>query len=334
MPKTFPLPYKRLFEVDALRAFAILLMVYTHTAIFFLDTEVDFWIWLASFGGWICFSIFLFDSAATLPIMVEHRGEKEAAQKLLQRAGIFYLLYLLIGILYSLPLGPGQFWEIAFFQDIPIFADFILPFSFFFLIGSFVVWFVKDARRIITLWIISVILLFLGYLAYHLPVAENLIPYKALFVGDGDLHRFPIFQYTIVYMSGIMLARFHREFENLRGLLMLAWYTALLTLISIAFTGFERWQASPGFIIFGIWVIFSLITLGKLLQKYLKGTHKVMQKPIIRISKEASGVLVIHLVVLLFLIRLVSMRFDILPTLLMFGLVMLISLFVGKWIKL
>ncbi len=254
----------RLFEIDALRAFAIVLMVFTHVAIFFYDYSNDFLSSLADFGGWVCFTIFLFDSAAALPLSVEHHGAAAVRRGLWRRAIIFYLLYLLVGILYSLPLYdlPSQLWNIATLQTVPIFADFIFAFALFFVVAALLTYVVDSRRQMVTIWMVSILGLVGGYLLYFVPTLEWLLPLKSWLVGGNELHRFPLLQYFFVYASGVVFTKFHQQISDLRNNFALLWLVTIASLVAIHFTGFERWQASPGFILYGIWVIAILVTLG------------------------------------------------------------------------
>lgn len=329
---------KRLFEIDVLRALAIVLMVFTHVAIYFYNYSNPLFSNLADFGGWVCFSIFLFDSAAALPISYARHGAAHLRKSLLRRAILFYFLYLFVGILYSPIHTTGEFIptfiSIALLQSIPIFADFILAFVAFFLVGWLVSFILANPRRLIFVWIASWGTLILGYYLSFIEISQKVAPYSSIFVGHPEIHRFPIAQYLLIFMSGILFTVLHSQLEKHTNAFMTLCFFLAVSFIALQTTGFERWQTSPGFILFGLSFIVLLLALGNLTRRVFVNMHQLIDEPIIFISKDAIGVLIVHLFVLWALEMAFHYSFTALTTIVITIIVFTLSLFWGRWVKL
>jgi len=209
----------------------------------------------------------------------------------------------------------------------PPLADFIFAFSLFFLLGVISIYIIPRIKPL-SLLIIFLAIYTVGYIFYfQLNGVEAIVPIKSILVGHGGLHRFPLFQYAIVYIVGILYTKYYKKVSiaKLASLLLLL---SPLAAIMIYFTGLERWIASPGFMLYGLVAITALLLIFKLF-KSLKSAEWLYMT----LSRRTSGILIVHILIVVGVNKFITERYAP-PELIILTLVVLyISWWAGKWIK-
>lgn len=316
---------KRILELDFIKAFAIVLMVYTHTAIFFYDYTNQFFSTISDIGGYISLTLFLFISGATLPILMKKYKPSELLLRLLKRAITFFVLYILI----SLFITNGQhLGDILLLRYMPVLADFIFAFSLFFLLGIVLIYLLPKMKPEYLLLLFLAIYI-VGYILYHQTGSPDLVPVKSILVGHGDLHRFPLMQYGIVYVLGVVYTINKKWFTEIR-LTTLFIILAPLAMIMIHFTGLERWVASPGFMLYGVVAVILLLLIYKPITSVLTNVQELYNS----LSLRVSGILVAHILVTVGLSKFVMERYGAVELIILSFVILVISWWLGKWIKL
>lgn len=314
----------RLYTVDFIRATAILLMVFTHTAIFF-DGQFQPFSTLGDLGGRICFTFFLFAFGATLPVLTAKYFRPELTRHLFKRAVIFYFLYVVVGVMLS---NISELGRIMLLHNVPEFSDFILAFAYFFIVAAIVVR-VRTKRQYLTLLAASVAFYWIGYYLYPLEVSNLFWPIKAIFVGQNPYHMFPVLQYLIVMVLGYGYGKYHSKITP-KLYTSMALASILLFIAADRFFVFERWQVTPEFLLFGLMFVAVGIVLAEvLINNFARFRHFNMA-----VSKRASGVLVLHLVALVILAKLGLQSQPAVPFFFLFLAVMFISWWFARWVKL
>lgn len=314
----------RLYTVDFIRAAAILLMVFTHTAIFFDGQFLPF-SKLGELGGRICFTFFLFAFGATLPVLTAKYFRPELTRHLLKRAIIFYFVYVVIGVMLS---NIAELGRIMILHNVPEFSDFILAFAYFFIVAAIVVR-VRTKRQYLTLLGISVALYWVGYALYPLEISNLFWPIKAIFVGQNPYHMFPVFQYLIVMVLGYGYGKYHSKITP-KLYVSMALASILLFIAADRFFDFERWQVTPEFLVFGL----MFVSVGIVLAEVVINNFARLRHFNMAVSKRASGVLVLHLGILVILAKLGLQSQPAATFFLLFLGVMFASWWYARWIKL
>jgi peptidoglycan/LPS O-acetylase OafA/YrhL len=293
-------PKHRLREIDFLRGIAVALMVFTHTAMYFYDFSNGFLNRISDLGGEICLSIFLFCSGFVLPGLISRYGGTQGSMKMARRAVQMFVVYLLFGIILS---GPQNIWMLLSFQNIPAFADFTLAFALFFLLAAFLGEFITTHNHALIALGVSVVLYLLGYYLYNLSAPEYLLPIKALLVGEGEWHRFPIFQYSLIYMLGLNYYFWHEKI-NLRIVAAVAVIASIAaTLLSV--WGFTRWSVSPSFLLHSIAAIAILLLVWRTTERlhphlppFVQAVKDRLVTQLHYFSKHALNILLLHVLIL------------------------------------
>lgn len=287
-----PKASSRLVELDWLKFVALGLMVFTHVCMYFYTYNSPVGNFFSDLGGTVCFTLFLVAYGSTLPVLSNKYSNSELTTKLLKRAGVFYLLYVLIGVLFT---GPTALMDILLLRITPVFANFLLAFAYFFLVSIIVVR-LKTKRQIAYLVAFSIAAYFLSQLLYSVAVTGILAPYKALLVGQADLAFFPIAQYLIVLTLGVLIGKYSSTLLSVRYLVGATSISGLLVLI-LNGTSFDRWQVAPLFLVVGLFFVFSSLLIWNLLISKIKVIHKI----IFAMSKRTSAITVNHLLIIFLL---------------------------------
>jgi|GEM_PF-5436363 len=292
---------KRLAELDWLKFVALCLMVFTHLCMYFYTYNSKVGNFFSDLGGTVCFTMFLVAYGATIPLLNDKYSAQELTSKLLKRAGIFYLLYVLVGVLF---IGPTQILEIVFLRFTPVFANFLLAFVCFFLVSIIVVR-LKTAKQLTYLVGFSVGAYFISQLLYPLAATGILAPYKALLVGQDGFAFFPIAQYLIILVIGVLIGKYSSVLLSRKYLLIITVISGLLVII-LNDSSFNRWQVAPLFLVTGIFFVFSSLLVWNILVSKLSFVHKL----IFSISKKTSHITINHLLII-FVLTLFSVgRYD------------------------
>jgi hypothetical protein len=223
-------PSKREISIDMLRGFAVLLMILTHAISFFHIGNDPLITNIGLIGGTLSFGLFLFLSGAAAYFSYVGRDFSQSPdagrakrQKILTRTIGLLIGYYIVAIAASLPtfsFPPNLTWvdnisKIIFFYNVPQFTEFIIAFVIFNLslipfhkVYRFLV------KRPLLLILTGIFLYVVGSFMVGISTDGVLLNLKALIVGEGDLHRFPILQYAIVYLLGMSWGRFLTRFRE------------------------------------------------------------------------------------------------------------------------
>lgn len=272
---------KREISLDLVRGFAVVSMILTHAVAFFYKGSDPLISNLGVIGGVISFIIFLFISgAATYFSFIRYDGYADRENIRRRRRQIVYrAVGLLIGYYvvttvasipaYSFP--PNITWlenlsRTLFLQNIPEFAEFILSFVLFALLAIPLRPIFKFLLRFPPMAIaIGLGFYVAGQLLAPIQLSGAIAEFKSLFVGNGEWHRFPIFQYLIVYILGLIWGKFllghssHKQRTRISFLLLVVFsFLSVAGTIAFNYLGFDwleplqRWTPSVTFIALGL----------------------------------------------------------------------------------
>lgn len=278
---------KRELGLDILRGLAVVTMIFTH-AVAFLYSGSDKRVQDAGLiGGIISFTIFLFISGAAqyISFLRYSPAEKDTISRkrgqLINRTLGLLIGYYFVATVATIPsysFPPNVSWieniaRTIFLVNVPEFAEFILAFVLFSLL---LIAFRKVLFQLIKfpplLIGLATTLYFAGQILNPVDIGESATFVKALFVGHQDWHRFPVFQYFIVYALGLVWGKFLFNHPSLRVRIRINIYSLLATLgllgaVYVTFTQLNfswldpifRWPPSAGFILLGLAAVYGLI---------------------------------------------------------------------------
>ena len=312
---------KRETSLDLLRGIAVLLMVLAHTIPFLHTSPRGLLLILQILGDTLCFTIFLLVSGASSYFAYLRNTDQEWIPKrvrLLKRLLKLLIGYYFVAIISSLqdfPIPPNHIWiknviQILVFIKVPGYTEFLLPFIFY---GFLVLLFRHRLRTLVEKKRLIIILVpltyLLGYVIHKVPLPSPLVYYKSLIAGEADWFRFPLLQYSGVFLIGILLGQLlEREtFNRTRQLLLIKFtFISVIVLLS-AFVlelyahfpyiqEFRRWPPSITFIALGL--SFSFIMLLLIHTKIEVTIFKLLRESIAFLGKFAFGIYTSHIVIL------------------------------------
>ncbi len=207
-------------SLDWLRSIAILLMVFTHvTSIFYSFKNDNFIEYISLAGGTLCFTLFLFVSGGSTYISTDG-FEKVKGSKIVRKSLNILLVYYLTATisLWAFNLGfPGEisiewvreFVRLFFFQKIPPYTEYLLPF---FIISISILFYKKIYKAIsenlVILTLTSAIFYSIGFLIFSIDFGDRRLNIlKAILGGHNDIHTFPVLQYVVIFFVGIYLGK-------------------------------------------------------------------------------------------------------------------------------
>lgn len=315
---------KREVSLDVLRGLAVLSMVITHAIAFLYKGTDPFIANLGLVGGIISFTLFLFISGAAQYLSFvrysSHEQEtiaRRRKQLLYRTVGMLIGYYVVATVAsipsYSFPPNLGWVENIArtlFLSNVPEFAEFILAFVLFSLMAlafrRVYAFLLKFPPLLIA---VGVALFILGQVLNPVDLGPTATFIKSLLVGQGDWHRFPIFQYFIVYALGLIWGKFLFNHASLRIRLRINLYSLLAVVIALVavqvsygYLGFTwldplfRWPPSVGFILAGLVAVYGgTLLLNATGQLRILGFGQVM---IHYFGSSAFNLFVFHTIVL------------------------------------
>lgn len=314
---------QRLLELDLVKAVAIFLMVFTHLAIFFYDFNSEFGNFISDNGGYLSFTLFLFVSAGTLPLLEKKYSAKSLRVKLLKRGIIFYLLYSLLAVFI---VGIGSWFEVATLSNIPELADFLIAFALFFP-WSILIIHIHRKFSWQGLLIFAAITYIIGASLNSVLLEGMLLDLKSLFAGHSDWHRFPVLQYTLVSSVGYIYVA-HRAWFTTYRTTLLSLIISVAAVAAFQLTGFERWAPSLGFLLYGLSFIFLLLALWNYLP-----TSQSVNKGLEAVSSKVVGILVSHLFIVVAMSKVVENRFSLIVIVITTLLLIVFGMWCGRWLK-
>jgi hypothetical protein len=304
---------KRHRILDLIRVLAVFLMLLTHTIsyLYIGDSRI---LWaIRDFGNTVCFTSFLFASGA-----VSYVAYIDKSKTKYTRIIKFLLFYYLFAILVSLPqiftdegLSFKSIIEIIFFIHVPGYTEFIIPFIFF---SAVVHFFKKYIKKLAAYGSYGYLLYLIGFIIFGIgEVLWQILPqnpisktFGSLFYGSNiaGLYRFPIFQYSLVFMIGLHFGHFltkkksRKEYFKHIGLNLLL-FVALFTvsLLVGSSDSFRRWPPSIGFLSMGVlWIYLQLFALRSF--SFIKSLSEGISKKTIFLNKNLLLILLVHTLVL------------------------------------
>lgn len=300
---------KRIAYIDILRGVAVLLMVVAHSFAFFYSGDNKYLRFVQYLGDSSAFVLFLFTSGISSYFSYIN---KDQSSKIIQRSlvlfGVFYLVSFVSSIEDIIILAniKDQLWfvfDLIVLKRMGDYSEFILPFAIF---SISIFWLKNFYQKLLSskvaLIIFCVIIYFVGYFIYILPIPELLAPYVALFAGHENMYRFPILQYISIFIAGMYYARtlgikplnlnleIIRDFMGLILILLLSVYSTFLSSIPYS-EPFNRWPPSIGFFSIGLIIALGLI-VGSIQFKW--NGSKIVES----LSKNAINIYLIHIIFL------------------------------------
>lgn len=203
----------RFYILDLVRGLAVFLMLLAHSVYFFHTRDNHFLLSLETIGNTFCFVAFLIVSGATTYVSYLSRPDDESSRKRLNKRILillvsYYLIALFVvsgDIISANGLDKLKvIFEVLLLRNLPSYTEYIIPFIVYpWLISLAKVFFAKNSQKFYIILFWSVIFYLFGMLLYHLPLPAYLLPWKALLAGSDGYYRFPILQYSPVYLLGL-----------------------------------------------------------------------------------------------------------------------------------
>jgi uncharacterized membrane protein len=314
-------------SIDALRGLVVFLMVGSHLVWFFGDIQNSFWDSFRNIADAVCYITFLFLFGISTYLLIFSKPlDQDRKKKIIYRILTLLFAYYIIafvGIIKDLQGGFSltPILETLFFINVPGFTEFMLTFVFYtFFAFIFKVLFFKNTslnniskkRLEINLITLGVVTFIVGNLIFSFidkdPLSGYLNNYVGLFTYGNGVHRFPLLQYTPIFLLGLyfgyLLASSQNNTEKqTRFNKAILFSLVVVSLISIAgffiqnkadirfITEYNRWPPSIFFIIVGLSFSFSFF--------YLFRKFKLTSTNLfVTLGQEALGVLVFHLIII------------------------------------
>lgn len=287
---------KRDHSLDIVKGLAVIAMSFVHVNIFFLSRQDLVLDNITKWGAIACFSTFLLISGI-LGGMALKKGKKPSWSKTLKRALFLYISYAIIALL-SWYVNKGtlsivDIGNILIFRELPLLSEYLIPFlllSFLFQLGYKPLLKISKSWLLISLFSVGIFLL--GQLLYSLNFLDAFW-LKGLFVGSGDYHYFPLFQYLPVYLLGVFLGR-----NSKVRYYIFTFFTVLLAYIVLKVTNISSWNRFPP----SSYFLIESLLLPTLLLALLKVFNWVVKfKPIEIFAKDSLLSLIVLTLITLFL---------------------------------
>ncbi len=329
---TKSLPLKiRIQSLDWLKAATILLMIFTHvTAIFFSFKSNSLIQYISLAGGTFCFTWFLLLSGSGNFLATKGFTSVKKSKLIKKSLIILVAFYLTAGLsLWVFGLGfygtPSLEWirdlvRIFFFQRIPPYTEYLIPFVFLTLsVALFSGFYRKVSKSIFLTALLSIIFYFWGYITYNIDLGDlRSNTFKSIFAGYSDTHTFPMLQYFMVFLIGIFVGKLlygmyankaHSKFKLGVLTMAVAVFAALGSVIfqlnqQIDFLNFSvytgRFPPSLVFITIGIAAAYLMLIVLDRIVKTPVLQNKIIRSVIEFISKNSMLFFFWHIVIILF----------------------------------
>lgn len=265
----------RFYVLDLLRGLAVFLMLLAHSVYFFSNRDNSLTLSLENIGNTFCFTTFLLVSGAVSYVAyLKEDLASSRKSRILKRIIALIVSYYLIAVFVELKSilhadalqGLGIIVDIISLRNLPSYTEYIVPFIIYPLIMLvFSAISRKIAKSLISVVLISTILYFVGWVLYTLPNVNFFEPWRALVAGAPGYFRFPILQYSPVFIIGLYWGRRLVSQDNIREkekfairsclFFVIAFIILLYSANSIGSAPQEilrRWPPSLGFLTFSM----------------------------------------------------------------------------------
>lgn len=283
--------HEREHALDIMKFLAVILVFWAHT-IAFIYSGINFWVLLSqNWANVTSFSVFLVISGALVYIVQLSQPVAEFKKsKYWRRVLAILLTYYLVAFAVSITdlvfLPPQRLLtgilETLAFVNVPGYSEFWLPFVAY---SAVVLLMPRVFRKITTHpWlglVVGLSLFALGEILFRrvTGLSSPVSHWAALFFGGADLYRFPLLQYSLVFIFGLQLGRILKDHrislveQKLQVFLVMLGLGVVTILIFAAGPTevLRRWPPSLGFLAVGIaWCTLQIMVLvvGKL-EKHL-----------------------------------------------------------------
>ena len=330
--KNYKLLPRREVSLDILRGIAVLTMIAAHVVAFLHTQESSILRGVQIFGDTVSFTTFLFVSGSVTYFAYIKQNKHdwvEKKSKVLERLIKLLLGYYLVAVistLNSLSLPPSIEWvkhlgKILLFVSIPGYTEFLLPFIFY----GLIVFLLRDPlkkllkKNILMLIVLGLVSYAVGSFIYHIQIPTTIATPVSLFTGYQDWYRFPLLQYAIVFLGGIVLGEYlSRDLTDKKknsAILKIAFGLFILFIANLVFdplsafpyeTTFQRWPPSFGFLIASTtFVLLGLFFIRVLIKSSTSGFFKIMLQ---YWGRHAFSMYISHIIILQILNYVVSLR--------------------------
>ena len=289
---------KRDHHLDIIKGLAVIAMSFVHVNIFFLNQRSFLLDRITKWGAISCFSTFILISGILGGMSLKNRKQLTWL-KTIKKIFYIYITYLVIALtsLYVTKdsLRIVDINNIIILRELPLLSEYLITFILFYLFFKITY---KPLLTISKSWLVllamSILIYLFGGYIYNADFF-NKIWFKGLFVGIGDYHYFPLFQYLPIYLLGIFLGR-HSKAKYY----VIAFLTVLISYLFIKFFGFSLWRRFPPtqlFLIQSLLIPLAILVL-------LKGFKLKIQIPSIEIFAKNSLLSLLVLTVLTLILTL------------------------------
>lgn len=259
-------------SVDFLRGTAIILMLVTHINSFFLDNNDSILDYVTWAGATLCFTIFLFCFGFGYGHKMTYEKKLDRSKNL-KRSLILLLSYYVTAItaqfLLTNSISLRDILSIFSFTLQPPFTEFMIPFAIF----TFLLTFIYDPMRsslqghrhysftiLLAYFTMSVMLYITShYFLSSTPTKPLLKTIKILFIGQTNMHTFPILEYSPIFIFGLTIGYLGRSKKlSHKQEHIFTWKIFWFSLILIGIISFmklstwKRWPPSILFLLIGI----------------------------------------------------------------------------------
>lgn len=321
-------------SLDIARGAAVVVMLLAHIIYFFYIGNNPFIEGLQTFGDTVAFVSFLMISGATVFYTYQRKKSEwgDVKPKTFKRMLWLILGYYIIAIVsafhtfdFSTPYWLSQIIQIITFANPPGFTEFMINFivytAVYILLPDLLDFLGKNLKFSL---ITGLVLFVLGVLLYSANIGEPLLSYKMLLAGHTDNYRFPLLQYSIVFLIGLNLGNLLYQsktaiekkkiifkFITITGFVALTVF--FLNQISPNFevqhlTTFDRWPPSIPFLLLG--VIFTLAVFFIVIRNSNKDQPPFIYTWLISIGKNAYMYFIVHIVLLQLYDQLIGFQTD------------------------
>ncbi len=310
---------QRIWSIDLLRGFFLLTMIIAHSIFFFHAKSHPLLQITNAITDFISFTGLLLASGAAGYVAYIHKRHPthSVITRVLKRLSVYLIGYYFLSIMGS-SLVDGwslkNIFQIVSFQKLVYFTEFIVPLMLFGLLKIPLRFFYdKIARSWLAIFFISVLAYSVG--VYGSSATIPIIPtaWKAILVGEPGYYSFPLFQYTPVYLLGVLIGRqFWKHFSDKKTSKLLfslaASSSLVLALLGItAFTGndislqlLQRWPPSLAFILASTSI--ALAILGIFIIRHDLRNAQITRTVLLILGQNAYAIYFVH-TILVFLYR-------------------------------